>query len=351
MTKTKTKNSRIVIVDSLMITPVGVNSQQTSSSVQAGIARFSELFWKNKSYEPIVMASISDDCLPEPLALSEWKLNFLEHRLACIFAAALLQFDKVYEKNIPLILGLPGNDEHKNFSRESLLEIFLELGKGRFSHEQSRVIEEGRASGLLAIDFGCRLLDGKAEVILAGGIDSFKDLNALGYLDAKNRLKTERNLDGLIPGEGAGFLLITTEDIARDKKWDILGEISATSTGFENGHLHSREPYKGDGLAGVVENIFTQEARAEQVGVVYSSMNGENYWSKEWGVTYLRNNRRFREDLALEHPSDCYGDLGSAAGPVMVGLAQDAIRTGSRNGPALVYSSSDAGPRAAVIVA
>ena len=47
----------------------------------------------------------------------------------------------------------------------------------------------------------------------------------------------------------------------------------------------------------------------------------------------------------MQHPADCVGDVGSAAGPLMVGLAALGMRGGYHRSPALVYSSSDRGGR------
>src|SRR5207247_5646166 len=83
---------------------------------------------------------------------------------------------------------------------------------------------------------------------------------------------------------------------------------------------------------------------------VYSSMNGENHWAKEWGVTRIRSNGTFSPEHGMHHPADCYGDAGAACGPLMTGLAALGIKEGYRAAPALVYASSDQGRRAALSV-
>ena len=57
-------------------------------------------------------------------------------------------------------------------------------------------------------------------------------------------------------------------------------------------------------------------------------MNGENYFAKEWGVSYIRNRSRFDADHGMHHPADCFGDTGAACGPLMVGLAALGIARG-----------------------
>jgi len=83
---------------------------------------------------------------------------------------------------------------------------------------------------------------------------------------------------------------------------------------------------------------------------VFSSMNGENHFAKEWGVSYLRSHERFEEEYRIEHPADCFGDTGAACGPIMIGLALAGFHNEYLNAPALVYASSDHASRAACIV-
>jgi len=89
---------------------------------------------------------------------------------------------------------------------------------------------------------------------------------------------------------------------------------------------------------------------AGAIDVVYSSMNGESHWAREFGVARLRNCRHFRESAVVEHPADCYGDLGAATGPVLMGLAALDLMKRARPARHLVCCSSDHTPRAAVIM-
>jgi len=114
--------------------------------------------------------------------------------------------------------------------------------------------------------------------------------------------------------------------------------------------LYSEEPYRGDGLAQAVQQLAQLGALVGPIQEVYSSMNGENHWAKEWGVTRIRGNGTFSAEHGMHHPADCYGDTGAASGPLMTGLAALGLREGYRAAPALVYASSDQGQRAALAV-
>ncbi|OLD92129.1 MAG: hypothetical protein AUG84_02150 [Chloroflexi bacterium 13_1_20CM_4_66_7] len=182
--------------------------------------------------------------------------------------------------------------------------------------------------------------------MLAGGIDCYRDLYVLGTLDMEQRVKSAANLDGFVPGEGAAFLLLSRADAGAGP----LAAVTQVAQALENGHLYSEQPYRGDGLAVAIQQLVQLGAAAGPIQEVYSSMNGENHWAKEWGVAFVRNAPAFLQDHGMHHPADCYGDTGAACAVLMVGLAALGIKQGYRRSPALVYGSSDRGQRAAVVV-
>ena len=83
---------------------------------------------------------------------------------------------------------------------------------------------------------------------------------------------------------------------------------------------------------------------------VYAGLNGEGLVAKEWGVAYLRSAERFAEGFEVEHPADCLGDAGAALGPILLGLAAIGLEKGYREGPCLVWSTSDREARGAALL-
>jgi 3-oxoacyl-[acyl-carrier-protein] synthase I len=233
--------------------------------------------------------------------------------------------------------------------------VFLE-GVGRqtewpFDPKRSDASHRGRAGGLAAIGQASDpIRTGRAKFMLAGGVDTYRDLYVLGTLDVEKRVKSAANFDGFIPGEGAAFLLLASSAAAASAGLAPWGAVSIVAQATEPGHLYSEEPYRGDGLALAVQQLVQTGAVAGPIQEVYSSMNGESHWAKEWGVARIRNNGTFSAEHGMHHPADCYGDTGAACGPLMAGLAALGIKQGYRGAPALVYGSSDRGQRAALAV-
>ncbi len=218
--------------------------------------------------------------------------------------------------------------------------------------EASSVLSAGRAAGLIAVHHASqRILSGEVDFAVAGGCDSYQHPELLEQLDSESRLLSQSKYDGLIPGEGAGFLFLAGQRAAERAGAAVMGWLDASGTGFEEEHLSADKPHRGEGLARTLRAMLDGDGGATApVETVYASMNGERYWAKEWGVAVVRLASHFSEQLAVEHPADCYGDAGAASGPVMAGLALAALEQGYRSGPALLYASSDAGERAAMII-
>lgn len=346
-------NEGATILDMGMITSVGISAEQTAASVRAGITRFAETSIYDKRFEPFTMATLPEDVLP-PLAPELEKEEGLTARQARMLKLASSTLKEALKKtpdakDIPVYLGAP--EQLANRPKPIEEKFFRQLGiqsEVSFNSTESRLFLNGRAAGLMAMKEGMlRLASGKSNYVLVGGVDTYLDLYLLGTLDMEDRILGPAVMDGFIPGEGAAFVLLSKSP---QKDFTPLASLSPVSTGFEEGHMYSEKPYLGEGLAAVFENIFTTGKIPGPVREVYSAMNGENIWGKEWGVAFLRNRGAFDPDHGMHQPADCLGDTGAASGIIMTILAALGFQKGYRQSPALVTCSSDLGSRAAVAV-
>ncbi len=117
----------------------------------------------------------------------------------------------------------------------------------------------------------------------------------------------------------------------------------------EDGHLYSDASYRGDGLDQAFKKALLNQSE-QSIHSIYSSMNGENHWAKEYGVAFLRNKEKFIEKVNIEHPADCYGDIGAATATALITLAAERLHKSKQAQKHLVYSSSDFGSRGAIVV-
>ena len=346
----------VVIVGLGMLTAVGLSAAETAASVRSGTMRFGESPFRDKRFHPITLAEIPDGGLPPVMSPGTAGSGYTSRELRLLRLASPAMRESLTpiagrRAKVGLCLALPEAETTRPFDRRALLRAVCALAGNDVDVALSDASHTGRAGGLTAIGHAAHLVQqGFADFMVAGSIDSYRDPFVLAQLEKAQRLKSAANMDGFIPGEGAGFLLLGRSSTAGAHGLAALASVSPVADGFEPGHLASTEPYRGDGLAAVLRQLTAAGAVPSPVGEVYSSMNGESHWAKEWGVAYLRNKAIFQETHGMHHPADCFGDTGAACGPVLVGLAALGIKQGYRRAPALVYGSSDSGPRSALVV-
>jgi 3-oxoacyl-[acyl-carrier-protein] synthase-1 len=312
--------------------------------------RFGEATMLDHQFVPFKLAAVPDEALPKPSKSLELNdATAREIRLAQLATAPLaecLAAVASLREPLPLVLALPELQPSRPIDGKRFLSLLV-LAGARFDVDRSVAVDAGRAGGLIAISRACEMIrTGQRPFVIAGGVDTYRDLFVLGTLDAERRVKSDVHMDGFVPGEGAAFLLLASATAARAHGAAPLASLTRVVDGVETGHLYATEAYRGDGLATALSVLVKAGAVATPFGEVWSSMNGENHWAKEWGVSYLRNRAAFAEDYDTQHPADCVGDTGAACGPLMVALAAMGMRDGYRRSPALVYCSSDRGPRA-----
>jgi 3-oxoacyl-[acyl-carrier-protein] synthase-1 len=346
----------VVLAGLGLMTPVGATATETSASVRSATARFSESPIHDRRSEPFTLAVVPDDVLP-PLAEAVVEKSGLTSRVLRMIRLATMPLRAVIAavpKHAPLpglVLALPETETTIPMDGQAMLDTLAVQAPGTFDRSYSMATHRGRAGGLLAIEHAASIVrDGRVPFMIAGGVDTYRDLYVLGTLDREKRVKSAANLDGFIPGEGAAFVLVANARRAVEFGVAPLVALTALTSGFESGHLYSEEVYRGDGLAAAVSAAVAQAGTTTAIPEVYSSMNGESHWAKEWSVAYLRNRGAFHDAFRIHHPADCYGDLGAAAGPALVALAASGMKGGYRQSPGLVYASSDRGARAVALV-
>ena len=347
--------SDVVICACGAVTPLGLTAAQSAASVRSGLSAFSETSIMDRSFEPLVMALVPDEDLPPPddRFVGENALTFRQQRMMRLLKMAVgevqLQIPKI--PGCHVFVGLP-----EAAPDDTSLQTFRKALSGWLAGypvaAQVVLVNGGRAGGQMAVHEAAQSISrGRCAVALVCGADTYLDLALLGQLDMEKRLNRANVADGFTPGEGAACLLLASAAEARRLNLPVLADLVATSVGQEPGHMYSREPYRGDGLSGAFDLLLRNGATlARKVPTVFSSMNGENHFAKEWSVAFMRHRDHIEEDFRIEHPADCLGDTGAACGPIMLALSCVGLQKGYLVGPVLVYASSDRAPRAACVI-
>ena len=340
----------ITVVGYGMINPVGIGAQAVAAAVRAGINQYADSPLIRSSGEPYKMATVPDECLPElnsdaPDSKQRSHSNALYRRLLQLSKVAITEAVEManIEKMIPLFLAVPEQRSGRPFPA---LEPFLKDLSTELAFPldllTSRIFPAGRASGIHALDEAIKLLlSSPLESIIVGGVDSFLDVVLLSHLDAESRLLSSASGRGFVPGEGAAFVVLK-------KTAEATIVIMPPGTGEEPGHYYSDDICLGEGLSNAVTSAVAQ--LESPVNTVLCSLNGEPSHVKEWGTAQVRNSGAFSAGFNLQHPAECYGDLGAASATTLMGLSVIGLTKQHYQGPLLVWCASDREQRGAVIM-
>lgn len=344
---------RLHIAGTGMITPVGGNTVMTIAAVNAGINQYQASSFFNKHDKPMTVTTVPEGALPpvhEDLKNSQ--LTGREKRLIRLAMPALQEVFSHYPSDQPLPLFLAGpeliHSSVKTTTAKILTYIKIQTN-ANIDLPSSRYFATGRAGLIDAIDMAFRYFSAtNAAYVVVGGVDSYLDAATLGNLDAEDRILAEDMADAFAPGEGASFLLLRNPAIHNDETQNeaVLFEPGIAT---EKGHRYSEQPYLGQGLADAFK-VAIANGSGEKISTIFSTMNGENFFAKEFGVASIRNHSALHEKCKHEHPIDCFGDMGAATAAVLIALAQHRLLKSKTPTQNLVYCSSDMAGRGALCV-
>jgi 3-oxoacyl-[acyl-carrier-protein] synthase I len=333
-----------------VLCPIGRGAAQAWAAARTGIGRIGNSPVMNRQFEPIRMSLVPEDAL-EPQLPPEIELLPLParaRRMLRLGASALRDvLEHAGEPPVRLYLALPqlAVDEApwmKGFA------LYLAKTAGvALDAPNSRVVPAGRAGALVALELALETLEREPEhPIIVGGVDSFLDLKLLAALDAEGRLLGPGVSDGFIPGEGAGFIVLSSPAVSPESGVQVIAAASAS----DPAHRTSTLPARGEGLAQALETLRGRVSGQAPVATVFAGLNGESFDAKQWGVARLRHSDFFAGQLHLTHPADRCGDAGAALGAILLVLAATAVGGGARPSPALVWAASDGDARGCALI-
>ncbi len=335
---------------------VGLGVDQTCAAIRAGISRLR----LHEQFLPL-LPEWAEAAPPEPVKYSPApglpERVGLERRLVALAAAAVA--DLVPQSHLPraafrtvrLLLALPEQ------SRQGIPDVNADrvaLGLRKSTSLQCahglEAFHAGHAAALLALDAARQQItrDTSAQCLLVAADSNVLDAN-LNWLDESWRLKSQRNVDGFIPGEAGVAMLLEGADAAARRGAPVLARVTGIGIDEESNPQTSDSASTGTGLARAIEQACP-DATAQPIGWVICDLNGESYRAREWGLVVTRLSSAFRAP-ALWHPAENTGDLGAASGALHVALACRAFARGYAPADrALVWCASDSKTRAACVV-
>jgi len=224
-----------------------------------------------------------------------------------------------------------------------LLEALAERSGVVLDLARSKIVAQGRAGGIAALELAVQRIGAGEEAILVGGVDSYFDPDRLEALDRDRRLHSAATENGFIPGEGSAFVRLS-----RGGTKERYARITGVATEKEPRPYGSSEPCHALGISLAAKRALG----TARIGWALSDVLGERHRSEEWLFAMGRLATSFTHELEHHTPLDITGDLGAATAPFLVVLA--CMRWRTESAPAdgvLIAGHSDGAERGAVLLA
>ncbi len=349
-------NQPIVISGVGMPSSVGHTAAQTFASVLAKITRMSELpevyscYPENQDFEeptPLVAASIpylEDFRATKPHA-SEW-LAYIAAKTYLDLASEMALTQKNLDDCGFYFSLSPQRAGWSPALEDEFLYHFQNFAGLDISHDV-RFMYCGHVGGISLIDAASTAVSqGELKYAVVGGVESYLFPEWLEPLDKEYRIKSDRNIDGFVPGECAAFILLEPEDRAKKRGRHTLSPV----------HKIAKQQCSGSDLElrtgmALTKTISSLLDACHEPPLVVCDLNGEPGRMKEWGFAVSRLNTRLGKPVLLEHPAVILGDIGAASGVALTILATFFLKTKYQSqSSALVWCASDNGERAGLLV-
>lgn len=219
-------------------------------------------------------------------------------------------------------------------------------------HPASASFQSGSAGAIEMLITARQLLQsGAVRHCLVGAVDTLVTPAEVVRLQAAGRLQDgAANPQGLIPGEGAAFVLLGLR--GQGPTATSLAEILGLGVAQEDDTVLSDRYSRGLAARQALAIAMSESGRDEaNVDLRVSDMNGERYRAWESMLSTTRFYRTRREHLPTWYPARSVGDIGAAAGMLGLVVAVIGMARGYAPGPtAMCESSSEAGLRGACVV-
>jgi 3-oxoacyl-[acyl-carrier-protein] synthase II len=247
---------------------------------------------------------------------------------------------------------------------EQQSRVLFERGPRKVSPFMIPALIADMASGVVAIEIGARgpnfgivsacatgahaigesfqmIRSGRADIMVAGGSEAA--ITGLGYAgfcsmkamsthfnDEPQRASRpfDKNRDGFVMGEGAGVLILETEEAARQRGARIYAEIVGYAATCDAHHITMPDP-EGKGLGEALQYALDEGGiRPEEVDYINAHGTSTPYNDKFETLAVKKVFGEHARDLILSSTKSMTGHLLGAAGGVEAAACCKAIETG-----------------------
>ncbi len=190
------------------------------------------------------------------------------------------------------------------------------------------------------------LRTGKIRSAFVGGVESYLFDAWLAELDDAWRLKSDRNVDGFIPGEGAAFVCV--ENDGKPQRSALTAQVKIEKIAKAQCSPAQILNNTGVDLSKLIAAMIDS---LDEAPVFLCDLNGEPARMREWGYVLSRLGKRLGDPCLIEHPADVLGDVGASSGAMLAALAPLYLtKKYPQKKRALLWTASDTGERSALLL-
>jgi 3-oxoacyl-[acyl-carrier-protein] synthase-1 len=328
------------------VTPVGLSSLETCASIRAGVNRIADSIPLPPPDEPLKGARIKARRTLQSNP-RQWLLNLAGKALGECVSGNPARPIALFVCRPEPGRWHPGMAGVKN---EEVLDALQSKAKVMLD-PHSRVIETGAAGLVEALKLARDLLRRRAvEQCVVGGFDSLVNPSDVDRLRRFNRIHSPTNPQGVIPGEGAVFLALSTS--GRGSPFVPLAAIRGFGADSEPNPVGGQKYPLGEGMnRAVVKALADATVPEREVDFVVSTHNGERYSGWEMMLSHARTYRTRRQGIPVTFPAAGTGDIGVASSALALLVAAVSLARGYAAGTKAVCEfASEGGLRGACLV-
>ena len=330
----------ITILATGLVTAVGLTAAASCAAFRSKITNPFETSFVDSSGAWIMAHQVE---LDRPC----YGLTKLTEMAALAIGEALQDINRDQWHQLPLLLCVAEAERPGRIAGlddQLLINIQSELAIS-FAPE-SAVVPHGRVGVAVALARARELMTnaGVPRVLIAA-TDSFLSWPTVSHYEREDRLLTEANSNGFMPGEGAGALLVGAGG-SRSRQLLCAG----IGFGREPAHIDSGEPLRADGLTQAIKASLDDAGRQlHDMDFRITDISGEQYYFKEASLALSRTLRQRKEEFDIWQPAECTGECGAASGVMVIAAAREAcLKAYAPGHNILTHWANDAGQRAAV---
>jgi 3-oxoacyl-[acyl-carrier-protein] synthase-1 len=330
----------LAILSTGLVCSVGLNAPAACAAIRAGVTNPSETRFIDSTGEWIMAHQV---VLEKP-----WRGSTkLAKMAATAINECLVNIDRGKWSGIPLLLCVAERERPGRMDAvEDQLFTGIEEELGAHFSAYSSILPHGRVSTGVALKVARKLIyEQCAEAVLIAAADSLLTASALSALEQSDRILTNGNSNGFMPGEGAGAVLIGRPTGTPQVHCVGLG------FGVEISAIDCDEPLRADGLTEAIKSALVDaQCELHDLDFRITDISGEHYYFKEAALALSRILRMRKHDFDILHPADCIGECGAVAGVAMLAVVDVACHKGyARGWNILAHMANDAGSRCACV--